>query len=146
VTPEALFTAALQLEAGWKVRECRFEGEPRRLLLKLDFEEGKRFGCPECGKLCPTHDTNIKRWRDLNFFQYECLLEARVPRSSCPEHGVLSVAVPWAREGSGFALLFEALAMLLCREPEQSEDRLPQAARRGDQRSSNADGSGGLPI
>jgi transposase len=29
---------------------------------------------------------------------------------------VLSVAVPWAREGSGFTLLFEALVMLLCRE------------------------------
>jgi transposase len=116
MTPEVLFTAALQLEAGWKVTECRFEGEPRRLLLKLDFEQGKRFGCPQCGKLCPTHDTSTKRWRHLNFFQYECLLEARVPRSNCPEHGVLSVAVPWAREGSGFTLLFEALAMLLCRE------------------------------
>ena len=70
MTPEALFTTALQLEAGWKVTECRFEGEPRRLLLKLDFEEGKRFGCPQCGKLCPTHDTSTKRWRHLNFFQY----------------------------------------------------------------------------
>ena len=97
MTPEALFTAALQLEAGWKVSECRFEGEPRRLLLKLDFEPGKRFGCPQCGKLCPTHDSSTKRWRHLNFFQYECLLEARVPRSHCPEHGVLSVAVSWAR-------------------------------------------------
>jgi transposase len=88
----------------------------RRLLLKLDFEEGKRFGCPQCGKLCPIHDTSTKRWRHLNFFHYECLLEARVPRSNCPEHGVLNVAVPWAREGSGFTLLFEALALLLCRE------------------------------
>jgi hypothetical protein len=25
MTPKALFTAALQLEAGWKVTECRFE-------------------------------------------------------------------------------------------------------------------------
>ena len=125
MTPEALFTAALQLEAGWKVRECRFEGEPRRLLLTLDFEEGKRFGCPQCGKLCPTHDTSIKRWRHLNFFQYECLLEARVPRSNCPEHGVLSVAVPWAREGSGFTFLFEALAMLLCREMPRSRCPTP---------------------
>jgi len=116
MTPEVLFTAALQLEAGWKVTECRFEGEPRQLRLKLDFEEGKRFGCPQCGKLCPTHDTSTKRWRHLNFFQYERLLEARVPRSNCPEHGVQSVAVPWAREGSGFTLLFEALIMLLCRE------------------------------
>ena len=46
MTPEALFTAALQLEEGWKVVECRFEGEPKRLLLKLDFEPGHRFGCP----------------------------------------------------------------------------------------------------
>ena len=29
-----------------------------------------------------------------------------------------------------FYLLFEALAMLLCREPERSGDRLPQAAGR----------------
>jgi transposase len=98
------------------VRECRFEGEPRLLLLKLDFEQGKRFGCPRCGKLCPMHDTSIKRLRHLNFFQYEGLLEARVLRSNCSEHGVLSVAVPWAREGSGSTLLFEALVMPLCRE------------------------------
>ena len=37
MTPEALFTAALQLEAGWKVVECRFEGEPKRLVLKFGF-------------------------------------------------------------------------------------------------------------
>ena len=43
MTPEGLFTTALQLEAGWKVTECRFEGEPRRLFLKLDFEVGKRL-------------------------------------------------------------------------------------------------------
>ena len=40
----------------------------------------------------------------------------RVPRSNCSEHGVQSVVVPWAREGSGFTLLFEALVMSLCRE------------------------------
>ncbi len=45
-----MFTAALQLEAGWKVKECQFEGNPRKLILKIDFESGKRFGCPECGK------------------------------------------------------------------------------------------------
>ena len=49
---------------------------------------------PAVRQALPEHDTSIKRWRHLNFFQYECLLEARVPRSNCPEHGVLSVAVP----------------------------------------------------
>ena len=31
----------------------------------------------------------------------------------CDRCGVHQVAVPWAREGSGFTLLFEAMAMLL---------------------------------
>ncbi len=53
MTPEALFTAALQLEAGWKVSECRFEGEPRRLLLKLDFEEGKTLWLPTVRQALP---------------------------------------------------------------------------------------------
>jgi transposase len=37
------------------------------------------------------------------------LLHARLPRVRCPEHGVRQVSVPWARPGSGFTLLFEAL-------------------------------------
>ena len=38
------------------------------------------------------------------------------PRVQCPEHGVHLVPVPWAREGSGFTLLFEALVMAMVRE------------------------------
>jgi transposase len=58
----------------------------------------------------------VKRWRHLDFFQYRCELEARVPRVDCPEHGVRLIEVPWARAGSGFTLLFEALVMMVCRE------------------------------
>jgi len=43
-------------------------------------------------------------------------LHARVPRVKCPEHGVHQVPVPWAREGSKFTLLYEALIMTLVRE------------------------------
>ena len=53
MTPEAMFTAALQLEEGWKVTECRLEGEPRRLLLKLDFEKGKRLWLPTVRQALP---------------------------------------------------------------------------------------------
>jgi hypothetical protein len=38
------------------------------------------------------------------------------PRTVCPEHGVKRASVPWAREGSGFTLLFEQAAMTLVRE------------------------------
>jgi transposase len=39
------------------------------------------------------------------------LLNARVPRIRCQSCGVRLVSVPWAREGSGFTLLFEAMVM-----------------------------------
>jgi hypothetical protein len=31
MTPEELFTAALGLGQQWRVAECRFEGEPKRM-------------------------------------------------------------------------------------------------------------------
>jgi len=45
--------------------------------------------------------------------QYETYLHARVPRVRCETCGVKVVNVPWARPGSGFTLLFEALIMAL---------------------------------
>ena len=56
------------------------------------------------------------KWRHLNFFQHDCMIRARVPRTNCPDHGVKRVTVPWAREGSGFAVLFEQAAMVLVRD------------------------------
>jgi transposase len=47
----------------------------------------------------------------MDFFQYKALLHARLPWVCCPEHGVRQVSVSWARPGSGFSMLFEALAL-----------------------------------
>lgn len=113
-----LFALALQLGPEWKVADCVLDTQARRLTLKLDFVSGSKFAAPGAAHqlLCPVHDTVEKRWRHLDFFQYQTELVARVPRVKTPEDQVVMVAVPWARPGSGFTLLFEALAMLLCRE------------------------------
>jgi transposase len=52
----------------------------------------------------------------MNFWQHATFLSARVPRVECPEHKVRQLAVPWARAGSGFTLMFEALVMALAKE------------------------------
>ena len=116
MTPEELFTAALGLGRQWRVAECRFEGEPKRLELRLEHVPGEHFECPVCKALCGVHDTIERRWRHMNFFQYRCELVARVPRTWCRTDGVHQVPVPWAREGSGFTLMMEALMMLLSAE------------------------------
>jgi transposase len=109
-----LFTAALGLGEPWRVSDAEFVEDAGRLDLHVDYPRGARFSCPEPGcerDQCPVHDIHDKTWRHLDFFQHKAFLHARVPRVRCPEHGVRLVAVPWARPGSGFTLLFEALVL-----------------------------------
>ena len=110
-----LFTLALGLQKPWHCKKVEFKpGKPGLLDIWVDFERGSRFICPDCKTDgCRVHDTADKEWRHLNFFQHECYLHARVPRVSCPDCGVHLVEVPWARKGSGFTLLFEAMVIAM---------------------------------
>ncbi len=109
---------ALGITFPWEVEGIEFSKEAKRLDIKIGFQRGATFACPVCGAPAPAYDTSEKTWRHLNFFQYEAYLTARVPRVKCPNSdcGVKQVQVPWARAGSGFTLLFEALVMALVRE------------------------------
>jgi len=111
-----LFGQALGLDKGWKVVKSEMDVTGRQLRLWLDFEAGSPFACPQCGRSCPVHDTVERKWRHLDFWQHQTELIARVARTLCQEHGVLQVGVPWARPGSGFTLMMEAMILLLCQQ------------------------------
>lgn len=115
---KTLFGMALGLTPPWFIEKVAFDPEQKRLDLFLDFKRGAKFLCPECGggAECPVHDTHEKTWRHLDFFQHQAFLTARVPRIECKEHGVRLITVPWARPGSGFTLLFEALALMMSQQ------------------------------
>ena len=109
-----LFQLALGLVPPWMVEACKFDADKKRLDIEIDFARGGKFPCPQCKTAdCPVHDTSMRRWRHLDFFQHQAFLHSRTPRITCPDCGVEQIAVPWARTGSGFTLLFEALAMTL---------------------------------
>jgi len=117
LSTETLFTAALGLQAPWQVNKVELSTTRNR----IDFQvqcSAKRLSCPHCAHVNQgIHDRLSKSWRHLDFFQYEAWIHADVPRVACSACGKTTlVAVPWAREGSGFTLLFEALALSLCKE------------------------------
>ena len=133
VAVETLFTTALGLQAPWVVKEVELNTVKRR----IDFQVGcdaKHLGCPACGAAGQgIHERVERSWRHLDFFQFEAWLHADVPRVKCDACGkTTQVAVPWAREGSGFTLLFEALSLSLCRElpVNQAARMLRVAAKR----------------
>jgi len=112
-----LFKAALGLTEPWQVTSVEFDPATKRLDLRIDFPRRRDVLLPECdGQGLKARDTEEKCWRHLDFFQHQAYLTARVPRVECPEHKVRQVALPWAREHSGFTLLFEALVMAMVKE------------------------------
>ena len=114
-----LFTVALQLADPWKVIDVSFRdaaGGKREPRITVGYGPGSRVHCPEakCREgSCPVHDTAERTWRHLDFFQYRAYIHALVPRVACPAHGVRTVPMSWARPGSGFTLLFEAMVVEL---------------------------------
>ena len=114
-----LFTQALMLNSPWRVTEVVFTQDPKpELHLTIDFAVGSKFPCPTQGceeSALEVHDTKERVWRHLNFFQYKAFIHARVPRVTCPTHGVHQVEVPWSRPGSGFTLLIEAYVVELAK-------------------------------
>lgn len=114
---EVLFTAALGLVPPWEVDKVELDTSRKR----IDFDvrcNAKTLACAHCGAAAqPIHDRLRRSWRHLDFFQFEAWLHADVPRVACAGCGkTAQVEVPWAREGSGFTLLFEALGLALCRD------------------------------
>lgn len=110
---QQLFRAALGLAEPWVVRKIDFSDEQHQLDLWLDFPAGSKFPCPQCKAARGVYDSDERVWRHLNFFQHKTFLHARQPRIECPEHGVKTVEVPWARPGAGFTLLMEAFILVL---------------------------------
>lgn len=114
---EALFTSALGLQPPWAVREVRLDTAKHRIDFDVECKQA-RLTCPACGAAGQkVHDHMARSWRHLDFFQYEAWLHAEVPRVGCTACGkTTQIGVPWAREGSGFTLLFEALALTMCQD------------------------------
>lgn len=115
IAVEALFTTALGLQAPWVVAKVDLDTAKRRIDFEVSCDAGK-LPCPACGVNGQgIHDRVKRSWRHLDFFQFEAWLHAEVPRVNCSACGKTTQAeVPWARPGSGFTLLFEALALSLC--------------------------------
>jgi len=116
-----LFTSALGLQTPWRVEQVRFEAQASEIHFDV-ICDAQRLACPRCSAPDqPIHDRLQRNWQHLHFFQYRALVHAAVPRvrcGACADRGepeVAQVAVPWARERSGFSLLFEALVVTLVR-------------------------------
>ena len=69
----------------------------------------KQCRCPYCsdGKRLPRYDSHVSHWRALDCGGIIVEIQSDHPRVSCPVHGIVSSAVPWAFPGSRFTRDFD---------------------------------------
>jgi transposase len=84
------------------------------LIVVVEPDEEARLRCPECGLRCKAVESDVRRWRTLDVHGKRCFIESEVPRVTCPEHGKITAAVPWARHDDRFTMPFEEHATWLC--------------------------------
>jgi transposase len=92
----------------WEVKLVELRLADKCVDIELGWQWGASAKCPVCGTECSIYDCAPERtWRHLDTMQFQTLVRARVPRANCPEHGVKTMAVPWAEPQGRFTLLFE---------------------------------------
>jgi len=107
-----IFGIALGLSSSWYVESAEFSSlvsdSQKELHLYLNFERGYKFPLDD-GSSTTAYDTLDRTWQHLNFFEHRCYLHARVPRIRIGDGQIRQVAVPWARENSGFTLFLRLI-------------------------------------
>ena len=91
-----LYTAVLGIASPWMIRDASLDIAQQKVEISVTHEGPAT--CPICGRTATKYDTRSRRWRHLDFCQYQLFITAEVPRIDCDLHGVKQIAVPWAEE------------------------------------------------
>lgn len=105
-----LYERVLDLRSPWFVELVEI-GEDEAVNVSVALDEDAPLICPKCSKTVPRYDKRRRRWRHLDTCQFKTFVSADVPRIECPEHGHLTVSVPWAEERSRYTMLFEVFVI-----------------------------------
>lgn len=122
MSDRTIYAQLFELPEPWFVDQVTCDPSDRRIDARVTHASGIQWSCPECSHKGPVRDHSPERsWRHLDSCHFETYLHARIPRVSCPVHGVRQVAVPWAEPDSRFTRLFERRAAGILAECRVSE-------------------------
>jgi transposase len=91
------------------IERLEYDEDDELLVAHVRPSRTRRGRCGRCDRRCRGYDQGEgrRRWRTLDLGAIRAVLEADAPRISCPEHGVVVAAVPWARHGAGHTRAFD---------------------------------------
>ncbi len=108
-----VFNKLLALQGAF-VRKVEFG--PGGILVEVARRQ-RRHRCPRCSfSTRAGYDSHWREWRHVSLGKWRVVVRATLARLECPEHGVVTEAVPWAEHDSRFTRDFEDLVAWVARE------------------------------
>lgn len=104
-----LYAQILNIKEPWVITKVILEQTEKTIIVQLELTDKAVGVCPRCNEACSGYDHRIQHWRHLDTCQYQTIIEAKVLRVNCPQHGILTIKTPWAEDSSGYTALFEAI-------------------------------------
>lgn len=105
------------------IRTEKTEHDETMLVIEAHPYKMIRHKCPYCGRKCPGYDHGDVppvHWRAVDFNDVIVEIEAHAERIKCPEHGVVTEAVPWALPHSRFTKNFDLSVAWMARTLNKS--------------------------
>lgn len=141
---QQLFEQFLDLKKPYHVDRIEVDVDSNRVDVYILMDRGAAVTCPTCGQVCARYDHRASSWRHLDLFEYTTILHCDVPRVECPEHGVVTMHVPWADGLTGYTKVFEqqvigwlsettisAVSRRMRLNPKTVASMMPRAVARG---------------
>jgi len=97
-----LYEKILGLSASWHVTDVELNEKSSQVQVHVECDPTAELRCPKCGRPSPRYDKRQRQWRHLDTCQFQTQVIADVPRVFCPEHGCLTIQVPWAEGNSRY--------------------------------------------
>ena len=105
---ESFYQLVMALPSPWKVSKVVIAEDSSRVDVWLEHSKFQ-FLCHECQKPAPIYDHAPEReWRHLDTCDLPTYLHARIPRVSCPKHGVVNGVFHIAEPNTSLTCKMEA--------------------------------------
>lgn len=118
----SLFKRLLAIK-GLRVVDVEFTDDGDGPLVIVHCERPKRrvLACSGCGQVMrAVYDHVERRWRHRDLVGVRCQIRCQLCRLCCPDCGVRTEVVPFARPGARFTRAFEDSCVWLCRHAPKS--------------------------
>jgi transposase len=106
------------------------------VIVDLGLPARRALWCSGCARrVRVAYDRRIQTWRHLDLARTRLVLRCQIRRIQCPQCGIRSEQVPWARAGSRFTRAFEDTCVYLAKAAPKSAVAELMLHRLGERRS-----------